>query len=77
MVKKYASRRNAKRRQPMLSKLQLQTQKRNSEIFRLRGYYANAKTLPFTEAELNQIIILVNQALIRLEADPLKIDKEA
>jgi hypothetical protein len=43
-------------------------QKRNSDIFRLRGFYANAKTLPFRELELNNILACVDSALDRLGA---------
>lgn len=43
-------------------------QKRNSDIFRLRGFYANAKTLPFNKADLSVILDCVDSALGRLGA---------
>ncbi len=44
-------------------------QKRNSDIFRLRGFYANAKTLPFTPDELKWILQPIDAALRRLKAE--------
>lgn len=44
-------------------------QKRNSDIFRLRGFYANAKTLPFHPTEIKRILELVDCALARLDAE--------
>lgn len=43
-------------------------QVRNAQIFRLRGYYANGKTLPFTLTELDTILSCIDAALIRLDA---------
>lgn len=43
--------------------------KRNSQIFRLRGFYANAKTLPFNHIELGHILKCVDDALVRLDAE--------
>ena len=43
-------------------------QERNSNIFRLRGFYANAKTLPFNKHDLNQILQCVDAALVELGA---------
>lgn len=44
-------------------------QKRNGQIFRLRGYYANARTLPFLARELDDILFHVDNALERLDAE--------
>jgi len=44
-------------------------QKRNSDIFRLRGFYANAKTLPFSFYQLRRILIEVDIALEELGAE--------
>lgn len=43
-------------------------QQRNSDIFRLRGFHSNAKTLPFSEADLARILDCVDNALQRLGA---------
>lgn len=43
-------------------------QERNALIFRLRGYYSNAMTLPFTASEMQSILKCVDAALIRLGA---------
>jgi hypothetical protein len=43
-------------------------QKRNSDIFRLRGFYANAKTLPFNAMGLRQILEAIDVALSDLGA---------
>lgn len=44
-------------------------QQRNSEIFHLRGFYGNAKTLPFNKTELGSILCCIDQALTRLGAE--------
>ena len=44
-------------------------QKRNSDIFRLRGFYGNAKTLPFNAKELQVILNQIDLALDRLGAE--------
>jgi hypothetical protein len=44
-------------------------QKRNADIFRLRGFYANAKTLPFRKEDLLRILQCVDNALIDLGAE--------
>ena len=44
-------------------------QKRNAHIFRLRGFYANAKTLPFDAHELGRILECIDGALHRLGAE--------
>lgn len=44
-------------------------QKRNADIFRLRGFYANAKTLPFKPHHLTSILLAVDGALIGLGAE--------
>lgn len=43
-------------------------QERNAYIFRLRGFYANACTLPFEQKELNRILQCVDMALSELGA---------
>ena len=43
-------------------------QERNAKIFRLRGFYANAKTLPFNAVEMDHILSCVDKALYRLDA---------
>ena len=43
-------------------------QERNAQIFRLRGFYANSKTLPFTSMEILEILEIVDNALTRLGA---------
>lgn len=43
-------------------------QQRAANIFRLRGFYANAKTLPFNKAEMECILDCVDGALKRLGA---------
>lgn len=43
-------------------------QKRNSDIFRLRGFYANAKTLPFDRMNMAVILAAVDDALSDLGA---------
>ena len=53
-----------KRKKPVLTA----EQQRNSQIFRLRGFYANAKTLPFNPIELGHILLSVDDALTRLGA---------
>lgn len=45
-------------------------QQRNADIFRLRGFYANAKTLPFDAKGLKAILNAVDDALIGLSAEP-------
>lgn len=50
------------------SKSMTPEQERNAHIFRLRGFYSNAKTLPFDRAELNEILRNVDSALVRLGA---------
>ena len=44
-------------------------QQRNSDIFRLRGFYANAKTLPFMNKGLKAILEAVDIALETLGAE--------
>lgn len=44
-------------------------QKRNSDIFRLRGFYANAKTLPFSKEAMSNILGAVDQSLRTLKAE--------
>lgn len=44
-------------------------QKRNSDIFRLRGFYSNAKTLPFNASQLAVILHAVDEALDGLGAE--------
>lgn len=43
-------------------------QQRNADIFRLRGFYSNAKTLPFTTVGLTKILWAVDTALEQLGA---------
>lgn len=43
-------------------------QKRNSDIFRLRGFHANAKTLPFDARGMKLITEAIDEALIELGA---------
>ncbi len=52
------------------SKAMTPEQIRNAKIFRLRGFYSNAKTLPFAGAELEVILDCVDAALMRLKATP-------
>jgi len=47
-----------------------ESQRRNSDIFRLRGFYANAKTLPFNRDQLGSILLCVDAALLNLDAEP-------
>lgn len=44
-------------------------QKRNSDIFRLRGFFSNAKTLPFDRPALKLILHEVDRALMELGAE--------
>jgi hypothetical protein len=64
-VGKKSKRTYLNRRKPVLT----DEQKRNSDIFRLRGYYSNAKTLPFNKAELVKILDCIDDALVRLGAE--------
>lgn len=44
-------------------------QERNAKVFRLRGFYANAKTLPFDKSALKIILHEVDRALLELGAE--------
>lgn len=44
-------------------------QERNAVIFRLRGFYANAKTLPFDKSDMERILACVDRSLDRLGAE--------
>lgn len=46
-----------------------ESQRRNSDIFRLRGFYANACTLPFGPSDLKAILQCVDNALHNLGAE--------
>lgn len=61
MKRKYVRKQRSKPKTP--------EQERNAAIFRLRGYYANAKTLPFNDNELGNILGCIDNALARLNAE--------
>lgn len=57
-----------KKKAKKVSKAITPEQIRNAKIFRLRGFYANAKTLPFHPIELKRILECIDCALVRLDA---------
>lgn len=57
-----------KKRKPKAKVKLTPEQKRNSDIFRLRGFYANAKTLPFSKVSLDWILECVDKTLVDLGA---------
>ena len=63
------TKRRTKRKQTRVRNKLTPEQKRNSDIFRLRGFYANAKTLPFSSFELKAILNCVDGALLELGAE--------
>lgn len=64
-----ATKTKTKKRKPKAKVKLTPEQKRNSDIFRLRGFYANGKTLPFNPPQLRGILEVVDEALSNLGAE--------